>query len=380
MTVETIAQLASTLVQSQDALDQAATQWQGASALALDTEFVRTRTFYARLGLLQVATEQQIWLVDPLHLDLSPLLELLAERQVAKIFHSCSEDLEVLHRLNDDFPRPLFDTQLAAAFAGHGYSLGYSRLVERFFGVALPKGETRTDWTRRPLSAAQLRYAALDVLYLLPLYRLLHAELEQLGRLSWLQEDLEGLMEPQRFLPEPQQVYRKIKGGGRLDQRRRGVLQQLAAWREEQARHRDLPRNFVIREHLLIDIAQRMPETQQQLSQVRGMESGLVQRYGAKLLQLVDEARALAVEQLPPDLSQGVDLRPYKSTVAKMRQAVSGRASELNVPPELLANRRSVEGTLRRSLEGSEPILPQALRGWREEVIGQRLVELAAAV
>ncbi len=380
MTAETIPQLASTLVKNQDELNQAAAQWQDASALALDTEFVRTRTFYARLGLLQVATEQQIWLVDPLQLDLTPLLELLANREVAKVFHSCSEDLEVLHRLGDDFPRPLFDTQLAAAFAGHGYSLGYSRLVERFFGVALPKGETRTDWTRRPLSAAQLRYAALDVLYLLPLHRLLSAELEQLGRLSWLQEDLEGLMDPHRFLPEPEQVYRKIKGGGRLDRRRRGALQQLAAWREEQARSRDLPRNFVIHEHLLVDIAQRMPETQRQLSQIRGMEAGLVQRYGARILQLVADARSLAEECLPPDLSQGADLRPYKSTVARMRQEVSAVAAELNVPPELLSNRRSVEDTLRRSLEGSEMILPEALRGWRVAVIGDRLVELAASV
>nr|XP_061807066.1 ribonuclease D-like [Nerophis lumbriciformis] len=280
------------LVETDRALVEAAEQWHEASAVALDTEFVRTRTFFARLGLVQVATDEQIWLVDPLQLDPAPIIGLMKDRNVVKIFHSCSEDLEVLHRLSGDFPQPLFDTQLAAAFTGHGYSLGYSRLVERFHSVELPKGETRTDWTRRPLSSAQLRYAAQDVLYLLPIYRRLQSELDELSRSDWLREDLAGLMDSERFLPDPRKAYRKIKGGGRLDRRQRGLLRDLAAWRELEARRRDLPRNFVIREQVLIDVAQRQPTDQQQLLRIDGLDHGAARRFGDKLLRMVDEAKS----------------------------------------------------------------------------------------
>lgn len=378
MTGASISQLEPIVLDNDRDLEAAADRWRTAPAVALDTEFVRTRTFFARLGLVQLSTEDQIWLLDPLAVDPQPLLDLLQDDSVVKIFHSCGEDLEVLYRLSEDFPQPLIDTQLAAAFAGYGYSLGYGKLVELFHGVTLPKGETRTDWTRRPLTHAQLRYAAQDVLYLLPIYRRLQSELADLDRLDWLLEDQAGLMDRNRFLPDPEQVYRKLKGGRRLDRRQRTVLQRLATWRETEARRRDLPRNFVVREPVLIDLAQRMPDSQQQLLRTEGLDIGLARRFGSQWLRMIEEVRDLPSSELLPAVAAGTDLRPYKRLVDKMRRAVSDCANELSLPPELLANRRTVESTLRRSLEGKEPVLPKALRGWRQEIIGGRLAELAA--
>src|SRR5688572_15636970 len=195
-------------VDTPEALAAAAARWAQAPAVGIDSEFVRERTFYPRLGLLQVSDGQRSSLVDPVALeDLEPLRQVLADPTIVKVAHSPSEDMEVLFHRFGEFPTPLFDTQAAAALAGLESAMSYQRLVRELLGVELTKGETRTDWLRRPLSPAQVEYAAQDVELLLPLYERLRPRLEENGRLPWLLEEAHRLREATRFLPPPETAY-----------------------------------------------------------------------------------------------------------------------------------------------------------------------------
>lgn len=361
------------------ALGDAAERWRRAPILAVDTEFVRERTFYPILGLLQISDGRSVDLVDPVALgDLTPLAEILADPGTLKVLHSCGEDLEVLHHAFGDFPRPLFDTQIAAAFAGYGYSLGYAKLILDIYEIELPKGQTRTNWLKRPLTPAQLEYAALDAAFLVPLYQRLAEELERRGRMDWVAEEVGELMDVGRFSPDPRDVWTKIRGFGRLAPRRLAVLRELAAWREEEARRRDLPRNFVIKNDALLDLAQRLPREQSELEGIQDLPPRTRKRFGDKLLELVERGLALPDDALP-DAPDRVDLTPYRKTIDRLRNEVKSRAQALDLPPELLATRRTVESVVRRAVTGDADPLPRELRGWRREAVGERLAELAAA-
>jgi ribonuclease D len=366
-------------VASDAALATAVRGWEGVPALALDTEFVRERTFYPRLGLIQVSDGRAAYLVDPLALsDLAPFAGVLAASGTVKVLHSASEDLEVFTRFLGAVPTPLFDTQIAAALAGVGGSLGYQKLVAAVLGVELGKGETRTDWLARPLSAAQRSYAAEDVAYLLPVYERLRAELLRLGRLSWALEDSAALLSGLTRLDEDSgSAYLRIRGAGRLERRQLGVLQTLAAWRDQEARRRDLPRNFVLREDFLLALATRQPTTADELKRLPAGDPRQAARDSATWLALIQQA----LERPEPELPPLFERLPFTPAVRKLedllRQLVAERAAALGIPPEILASRRNLGSLLRSALVDPEPRLPRELSGWRREVIGE---ELLAAV
>ncbi|HEX9731676.1 MAG TPA: ribonuclease D [Thermoanaerobaculia bacterium] len=368
-------------VDAPDALADACARWRGADVLGIDTEFVRERTFYPGLGLIQVTDGDAVALVDPVALgDLCPLERVFADEGIVKVLHSCSEDMEVFFHRFGALPRPVFDTQVAAAFLGLGYSPGYSALVEALFGVEIPKHLTRTNWLRRPLSADQKRYAALDVAHLLPCYDVLSEGLRRCGRDAWAAEEFAQLVDAGRFDVDPRTVFRGIRRSRGLDRRQLAVLRELAAWREEEARRRDLPRNFVLREAVLPDLARRPPRTPQELAAVDGLRPEDVRRYGRAVLDAIGRALELPEDELPERLPRPLDLSPYQKEVDAMRRAVAATAEELGLPPELLATRRTVEKTARRVLAGKERPLPRELRGWRRAVVGERLLELAASL
>lgn len=352
-------------------------QWREHDAVALDTEFVRERTFYPALGLVQIATPDEIALIDPKVLDdAQPLIDLLRDPKVTKILHACSEDLETFRHTWGVVPEPLVDTQIAAAMAGLDWSMGYGRLIADLCSVNLTKAHTRTNWLKRPLSDAQKRYAALDVLYLLPAWRQLETRLEELGRMDWLREECAAMLDTALDDLEPEDAYLTIGRARTLDARRLAILQSIAHWREVQARQRDLPRNFVLREQSVGEIAQRRPKTLHQLKRIKGMGPKEIRRDGETLLQLVLEAESLSGDRLPETLRRPVDLAPYADLVKKLRDVVAESAQELGVPQVLLSNRRTVETLVRRHVDGRSPVLPRALLGWREKAIGQRLVDL----
>ncbi|MFL6235421.1 MAG: ribonuclease D [Thermoanaerobaculia bacterium] len=367
-----------TPIRTDAALAAAAEGWAAAPVLGLDTEFVRTNTFYHRLGLIQVSDGETSWLVDPLAAsDLSPLAAVFRSPGV-KVLHSASEDIEVFYRALGLLPEPLFDTQIAGALAGAGAFLSYQKLVAAYLGVELAKEETRTDWLARPLSPGQLAYAAEDVAYLVPLYERLTADLEALGRLDWVREDSAALLDTSRFQEDDEAAYLRIKGAGRLDRRQLGALQTLASWREKEARRRDLPRNFVLKEELLLDLAVRRPREERDLRRLPGFDARQAARDGATWLQLL-EAAERPESELPPRIS-GKPFSPAAREVeTRLRDKVRERAAELNVPPEILAPRRSLDALLRLNLGKPDPRLPRELEGWRRQAIGEDLLREARA-
>ena len=363
-------------IETRSELAAACERWRGLPAIGVDTEFVRERTFYPGLGLIQVSDGAVSFLVDTVAMrDLDPLRRVLEDPAVIKIFHSCSEDLEVLYHQFGEFPDTVFDTQVAATLAGLGTAPGYAKLVSTLFGVELPKDKTRTNWLRRPLSAAQLTYAALDVAYLVPAHARLGDRLRRLGRETWLREELEPLFEADRFLPDPDRAYLRIGARRSLAPRQLAALRSLAAWRERQARRRNLPRNFVLKEKAMIDVARRWPKTLRALASLGSIHPKEVQRHGKALLRLLERSSRLAADALPPAAPRPVDLTPYRGHVRRLRARVAAVADALSLPPELLASRKTIESLVRRAVAGKEPRLPQELRGWRRAAVGDTLLE-----
>jgi ribonuclease D len=369
------------LVTDSPGLAAAARAWEGKGALALDTEFVRERTFFPRLGLVQLSDGDAVALVDPLAIgDLSPLMAALGAGGPVKVLHSASEDLEVLYRAYGIVPEPLFDTQIAAALAGLGASLGYQKLVATVFGVELPKGETRTDWLARPLSPAQLAYAAEDVAYLPALYERLSAELDRLGRLAWAWEDSAALAAGLARLDEdPELAYLRRKGAGRLNRRQLAALRALAAWREREARRRDLPRSFVLKEDLLLALAIRRPAAPRELARLPALDPRQAARDGTIWLELIRQAEALPEDELPPEPARLPITPGFRELETALRGVVARRATELGLPGEVLAPRRTLDAILKSAAMDPEPRLPRELAGWRREVVGEDLLAAARA-
>ncbi|MBW8874467.1 MAG: ribonuclease D [Acidobacteria bacterium] len=367
-------------IDTDEGLAAAARSWAEAPLLGLDTEFIRTNTFYHRLGLIQVSDGRTSWLVDPLAArDLSPLAGVFRSPGI-KILHSASEDMEVFYRALGVLPEPLFDTQIAGALAGAGAFLSYQKLVAAYLGVELAKEETRTDWLARPLSAAQLAYAAEDVAWLIPLYDRITAELGELGRLSWAFEDSAALLDTSRFDEDSAAAYLRVKGAGRLDCRQLAALQSLAAWRDREARRRDLPRSFVVKDDLLLALATRRPKHARDLQRLPSCDVRQAARDGDVWLQLLEEAAARPEEELPPRITGKPPSPAVRDLENRLRDRVREKAAALNVPPEVLAPRRTLDALLRLTVGKPDPRLPRELQGWRREVIGEDLLREALAV
>ncbi|MCP4663634.1 MAG: ribonuclease D [bacterium] len=368
------------LIESASQLRQACERWRHEPALGLDTEFVRERTFYPALGLIQVSDGNENFLVDPLAIeDLAPLADVLRQPRVVKILHSPSEDLEVLYHRFGELPWPIFDTQIAAALVGLGFGVGYRHLVQELFAVEIPKDETRTDWLRRPLTPAQKEYAGLDVAYLPGLHALLDERLRRLGRESWTRGEFEQLVDANRFLPDPESIYLKVRTARSMSRHELAVLRALCSWREKEARRRDLPRNFVIREAALPHLARQQPGSLQALSTIRALHPNEIRRHGRTLVRIVERVGQLPPEELPPLPDRPVDLSRYRGVIDELREAVAAVAAELDIPAELLASRKTVENLVREVLTGDEPSHAAAVNGWRRKVIGDRLLRILAA-
>lgn len=361
-------------VDTNQRLEVLAQQWQQQPAIALDTEFIRSRTFFPKTGLLQLADAHGIYLIDPLAVSRTEALQrVLKNSNVVKVIHSCSEDLEVFLRYLSVLPTPLFDTQIAAAFAGYGASLGYASLVNIVHGVVIPKQETRSDWLQRPLSTSQLEYAALDVEHLLPIYKRLTTELENKERLLWMQSDCQDLLDKYLQVEGYDHYYQRVKSAWKLKPRQLSALKQLCAWREKQIRDIDIPRNHLVKDSSLLDMALRRPKNQKDLLRIRDISPRFIKKYGEQCLQMIEEA--LAEESsypsalLPPLSTQ--QTKAFK----QLKVLVAERAETLNIPPGFLARKKDLEFLVRSTESITTPILPPGLQGWRETIIGQALLK-----
>ena len=365
------------VIADNESLRANAEQWRAAPVIALDTEFMRTDTFYPKFALLQLCDGDKVWLIDPLGVDdVEPIRNLLLDPGVVKVLHSCSEDLEVLQLAYDCLPRSLYDTQIAAAMCGHGFSLGYSKLVNKLLDVELDKHETRSDWLQRPLSASQYQYAAEDVHYLVPVYHRLLADAESLERSHWVAEEMETLLSTANKSTPDEEQYRRIKGAGRLDTHSLAVLQVLASWRENEARVRNKPRGHVISDKEFLEIAQHKPDTTQALSQLEGIRHRVVRQYGNKVLDLVASVDASGGENL--ELFPSPPSRAVRGLVKDCRLWLAEKAEAVQMAPEIMVKRVALE-QLARSWEQNQAVLPTVLQeGWRREALGSELLDFVA--
>lgn len=352
--------------------------WQALPFVALDTEFMRVDTFYPIAGLLQVSGGDGAYLIDPLRIsDWRPFAALLEAPSVVKVLHSCSEDLEVFLRLTGSLPAPLFDTQLAAGYLNLGFSMGYSRLVQALLDIELPKGETRSDWLQRPLSELQVRYAAEDVLHLVEVYRALMARLAP-QKVEWIVQDGAELVTNLGREVAPEDAWRDAKLAWKLSRQQQAVLRALCAWRERQARVRNQPRNRILREHSLWPLARTQPDNLVALARIEDMHPKTVRQDGETLLQLIRDAAALPPEQWPEALPEPLPLEA--SALLKKLRVVGQREGErLDIVPELMLRKKTLEALLKTGFPNGPYQLPESLRGWRRELMGQALLDCLAA-
>ena len=347
-------------------------QVRGADFVALDTEFMRERTYYARLCLIQLATDHLEAIVDPLAIeDLGPLLELLADTRMTKVLHAGSQDLEIFCRLAGTVPAPVFDTQVAATLAGFPTQVGYGALVNEIAGVKLDKSDTFTDWARRPLSGTQIEYALNDVRHLPHIYQELRTRLEAEGRISWLEPDFDRMVDPATYDAVPEEQFRRVKRVASLKPRQLGVLMKVTAWREREAQRRDTPRKWIISDESLLEIARRAPEDRESLLAIRGVRDKLAKGSYQGVLTAVAEGMSMPDEELPRlerkrrrpvDVDGAVDL---------MAALVRLRAKEHGVATPLLASRTELE-----QLAGGEREESPLLEGWRRSIVGDELLRL----
>jgi ribonuclease D len=349
------------------------TQLKDSEWIALDTEFIRERTYYPRLCLVQVATPTIVVCVDPLALkSLDPLLEIIYDTRIIKVLHAAYQDLEIFYYLRGELPKPVFDTQIAASLLGFGEQVGYAGLVQQMLNVQLFKAHSRSDWCVRPLAGAQICYAADDVRYLNILYPRLRALLTSKDRLGWLADDLERLTDKRNYRLEAQGVWQRIGGIQMLNPRQLNILRALAAWREQEAAARNLPRKWVIADPLLLDLARLAPRNQAALSRMRGLKRSQAGRYGAVMIATI-AAALQEPESCWPKPPRRRLLSPAQEAMVDMLMAlVRSQAALHEVSPAAIATRSALE----RLVLGDTDV--PVMHGWRARVAGRTLQKMLA--
>jgi ribonuclease D len=357
-------------VDTPEALSDLAEQLAHSEWLALDTEFIRERTYWPKLCLIQVCDGNIAAGIDVLALaDLKPLLDVLFDGRILKVFHAAHQDLEIFLHDWGQIPLPLFDTQPAAALLGYGDQIGYARLVKEVVAVDLPKDQSRTDWSLRPLDPAQLRYALDDVIYLGRVYTEMRGQLSDRERLQWLASDFADLADPASYLPDPMRMWKKVKGRQSLRGAQLAVLQQLAAWREERARDLDRPRKWILKDEVLIDLARRSPKDLTALGKIRGMEPGVVRNQGKTLLQLIADGRSTPREDWPSEGRPGKPLTPDQDAMVDLLSAALRLIAEQHqLSPSAIATRKQLEKLVRDEQD------IELMHGWRRAVAGEPLL------
>ncbi len=335
--------------------------------VTVDTEFMRERTYWPELCVVQLASESEVAVVDALApgLDLAPLGALLADTAVEKVFHAARQDIEIFVLRFGDVPRPLFDTQVAAMVAGFGDQVGYDSLVSALTGGHIDKAHRFSDWSARPLSPAQINYAAADVTHLRRVYERLLARLEKDGRLEWVAEEMALLADPATYRPDPEVLWERLRP--RTSNRRMlGVLRAITAWREREAQRANIPRSRMLKDETLLELSATAPETPDQLARARGITRGFAEgRIGASLLAAVAEARALPEDALPSAPSTRDGQRPSPALVSLLKVLLAAKCEQHHVAPKLVASSDDID----RLASEDAPDVP-VLHGWRHEVFG----------
>ncbi|MGH8547864.1 MAG: ribonuclease D [Methylococcales bacterium] len=339
--------------------------------LAIDTEFLRENTYFPKFCLLQIANTERVACIDPLTIeDLGPLFDILYDPKIIKVFHSGRQDLEIFFNIRGCLPGPVFDTQLAAPLLGLTEQISYAALVSELLGVSLVKAHTRADWSKRPLSSAQINYAGNDVIYLARIYMKMHERLSSLGRLDWLADDFAFLLDPDHYKNPPDQAWQRIRGAQSLNGGSLSILQCLANWREEAAYRNNTPRNWIVKDDVLLNIARLKPSRVDELGTLRGLHERAFKRYGQKICELVERAR-----NNPPidtDIkSRAVRKSPQQEVLINLLTGVVHQiALEHSLSAATLAPRKDLE----QLISGNPDT--RLLHGWRKAIVGEDLLAI----
>lgn len=342
--------------------------------VCVDTEFMRENTYWPELCLIQIGNSEEAAAIDPMAdgIDLAPLLELLCDNEdVLKVFHAGGQDVEIIYNLTGTTPHPIFDTQIAMMAVSQSEQIGYANLVESWLGLTIDKGARFTDWSRRPLTERQVEYAIGDVTHLAKIFPKILKKLIKTGRGAWLDAEMEKLADPDNYRTDPESAWKRIRQAGRNPQVL-GRLRALAAWREQEAQHKDIPRGRIMRDETLADIASHPPKQQADLTKVRGLSNAWRDNdIGKRLMKVLEKAVPLTPEEMPAKEKRGAPLGKEGALVADLlKLLLKIRSREIDVASRLLTRSEEME-----ALAAGARDLP-VLEGWRYEVFGRDALEL----
>jgi ribonuclease D len=360
------------LITSTRALAEGCARLSGHPFVTVDTEFMRETTYYPKLCLIQMAGPDEGVLIDPLAegIDLRPFFALMADERVTKVFHSARQDLEIIWNLGGLIPNPLFDSQVAAMVCGYGDSVSYEQLVNDLAKARVDKSSRFTDWSRRPLSDAQLTYALSDVTYLVKVYEALSAELERTGRSEWLAEEMAVLTSPETYRADPVNAWQRLAGRMRKA-RELAVLMEVAAWREREAQSRDVPRGRILKDEAVIDIAVSAPRSVEALGRLRSIPNGFERsRTGADILEAVERGLARDPKSVP--LPQRTRHRANNGAIVELLKVLlKAVAEQERVAPKIIATTDDLEAIAENDNAEVAP-----LKGWRRKLFGEKALAL----
>ena len=356
-----------TLITETNKLAQACKRFSRDTFLAIDTEFMRERTYYPQLCLIQIAGNSDAVIVDALanEINLNPILDLMANQQITKVFHACRQDMEIFFNLNRKIPFPVFDTQIGAMVCGFGESISYDKLVRQITGIQIDKSSRFTDWSHRPLSKQQLNYALSDVTHLRTIYVSLLKQLEQNGRITWLDEEFQTVLSPKTYDISLNQIWKrlKIKAG---KPRFLILIRELCAFREMEAQSRNIPRNRVIRDDVLLDIAARSPRSSIDLAKVRSLSPQFSEgRMGKNILRVVAEASDIPESDAPQLEKLDKQKKQKPALIELLKVLLKHKSEDYNVAQKLIASAADLEAIAE---DDNADVL--ALNGWRKDVFG----------
>jgi ribonuclease D len=362
-----------TLITDTDALVQFCQRQKGAEFVAVDTEFMRERTYWPILCLVQIAGPEEAIEIDAIAegIDLTPLLALMSDPGTLKVFHAARQDLEIFYQLAGDVPHPVFDTQIAAMVCGFGDAASYETLVRRLAGASLDKASRFTDWSHRPLTERQLKYALDDVIHLRTVYERLQQLLAKNGRAGWFEEEMAELVDPALYRTEPAEAWRRFRLRGRVDRKFLAVLRALAAWREKAAQQRDLPRGRIMRDEAVLEIAAHAPRTIEQLGRTRSLGKGIAEgKLGGDILGAVE--RGLKDPNPPPAPPAKPEPPPGLGPLIELlRVLLKQRCEDYHVAQKLVASADDLEAI---AADDDAPV--RALHGWRRDIFGEDALAL----
>jgi len=363
------------LIDNTKDLKKICTKLKKSEFITVDTEFIRERSYWARLCLIQVAGDDDAFAIDPLaeDIDLTPFYEILLDKNILKVFHACRQDLEIFFKeMEGKLPMPVFDTQIAAMVCGYGEQVSYEALVKAITKKQIDKSSRFTDWARRPLSAKQLKYALGDVTHLRKVYESLNNDLEEKKRKSWIKDEFKTLTNKSNYLSKSDEAWKRIKINTNKP-RTLGILKEVAAWREELAKHANVPRGRILRDDVLAGIAMHPPKNQDELAAMRGIQSGFAKsEKGAELILAVKKGKAIPDEDLPIREKRKPMPSGLAPAVEILRVFLKMKCEDNNVASRLIAKASDLE--LIAAYKKEADVL--AMKGWRFKLFGKEAIEL----